>query len=302
MLLNNEYYRNLLDQYKNIETVGCEINDQISLLSLQMIIDRCRKRKDIHINIQNNEEFLNSLGRIVFTQLANEIFCNAADFPELKIGDKVKSKKVIHVGKPKPLYLDFSIKGIRNKKYELWNEKHSVTIQKSFSEIVGNYIPVSQNAQNDTLAKFILFFDQLNGKPIHDFNPTYFERKSVFIANKNYYDSLLIKNKIPITYFPNSREDTALKPVKSIAALPDSMMYVVPRYKICYDELLQKGKRIDTIVVFDTEIREVERIINDKIKYAFNLVIITNEAEAKKFSSIPRWDWYKEEVEIINSI
>ena len=302
MLLNKEYYQNLLVQYENIETVSCELNDRISLLSLQMIIERCRKRMDIHIHIQNNEKFLFSLGRILFTQLANEIFCNAADFPELKVGDKVKSKKVMHVGKPKPLYLDFSIRGIRNNKYELWNEKHSVTMQKSFSEIVGNYIPVSQNAQNDTLAKFILFFDKLNGKSIHDFNPTYFERKSVFIANKNYYDSLHIKNKIPITYFPNSRDDANLKPVKSIPALPDSMMYVVPKYKICYDELLQKGKRIDTIVVFDTEIREVERIINDKIKYQFNLVVLTSEAEAKKFSGVPRWDWYKEELEIINSI
>ena len=302
MLLNKEYYKNLLEQYKNIEIVGGELNDRAALLSLQMIIDRCRKREDIHINVQNNEKFLNSIGQMLFTQLANEIFCNAADFPELKIGDKVKSKRIMHVGKPKPMYLDFSIKGIRNNKYELWNEKHSVTMERSFSEIVGNYIPVSQNAQNDTLAKFILFFDKLNGKPIHDFNPTYFERKSVFIAGKNYYDSLYVKNKIPITYISNSRDDAILKPLKSIPALPDSMMYIMPKYRICYDELLQKGKRIDTIVVFDTEIREVERIINDKVKYRFNLVVLTNEAEAKKFTNVPRWDWYKEEFEIINAL
>jgi hypothetical protein len=76
-----------------------------------------------------------------------------------------------------------------------------------------------------------LFFENINGKHVHDFIPTYFERKSVFIDPKTFYDLLEVKNKIPTTYFPNPREEINPQETKSIPALPDSKMCFVRNIK-----------------------------------------------------------------------
>ena len=130
------------------------------------------------------------------------------------------------------IFLDFKIQSIQNDKYKLWNEKHSIIWEKTFAELVEKFIPVTQNAQNETLTRFTSFFEKLNGKQVHDFTPTYFDRKNVFIAPKTFYDSLEVRNKIPTTYFPNPREESTPHETKSIPALPDSIMYFVPKYII----------------------------------------------------------------------
>ena len=302
MQLNQDYYKQLIKKYDLIDTISIESKSQFPLLSLQMILDQCRNKKDVHINFQTEESLMNIIARDLFVQLSNEIFCNAADFPQLNIGDKVKSKKEMHVGKPKPLFLTFTINNIVNNRYRLTNDKFSITLEKSFSELVEKFIPISQNAQNDTLAKFILFFDKLNKKPIHDFNPTFFERKSVFIGPKSFYDSLEVKNKIPITYYPNPREGAAINSIKSIPALPDNVMYQVSRYRVCYDQILNKGKKIENVIILNSDLHEVEQIINDRDRFGFNIIILTNSFEPLKFSNIPSWDWFKEEIDLINCL
>jgi hypothetical protein len=302
MQLNKDYYIQLLKKYDLINTISIDSEKRFPLLSLQMILNQCRNKKDMHINFQSEESLMNIIAKDLFVQLSNEIFCNAADFPQLNIGDKVKSKKEIHVGKPKPLFLTFTIHSIVNKRYILKNDRFSITLEKPFSELVEKFIPISQNAQNDTLAKFILFFDKLNKKPIHDFNPTFFERKSVFIGPKSFYDSLEVKNKIPITYYPNPREGAAINSIKSIPALPDNIMYQVSKYRICYDQILTKGKKINNVIILNSDLHEVEQIINDRDRFGFNIIVLTNSFEPLKFSNIPSWDWFNEEIDLINSL
>ena len=302
MLLNRKYYQDLWEKYQNIETVSQKLNDNFPILSLKIIIEHCRKRKPLHVNFQKQDNSFHEIGRLLFIELSNEIFCNSADFPKLNIGDKVKSKTSIGVGGPKPRFLDFEIQSIQNEKYSLWNEKYSFSWEKTFGELVEKFIPVIQKAQNVTLTRFASFFEKLNGKQVHGFTPTNFERKSVFIAPKAFYDSLEVKNKIPTTYFPNPREESTTHETKSIPALPDSIMYFVTKYKVCYDKILQQRKKVDTVIVYNTEETEIEQIIQDKNRFSFNLIVLTNTTNPIKCSQVPCWNWFKEEIDIVNTL
>lgn len=301
MLLNITYYQTIWNKYKSIATL-CGLKDNSSSLTLKIILEHCKKKQSVHFNLHNDRTFLVEVGKKLFIELANEIFCNAVDFPPFNDGDKVRSKKAIRVGKPKPLFLDFTVKKLPDGRFRLNNAKFELTLEKSFDELVQKFIPLTQNAHNETLKNFTSYFEKLNGKQVHDFTPTYFERKSVFIAPKTFYDSLEEKNKIPTTYFPNVREESNPHESKSIPALPDSIIYFAPKYKVCYDKILTQGKKIDTIVVFDTEENEIEQIIQDKNRFGFNLIALTNTTELMKAGQIPCWNWFKEETEIINSL
>jgi hypothetical protein len=238
----------------------------------------------------------------LFVELANQIFCKSADFPQLNIGDTVRSKTAIRVGGQKAKFLDFKIQSFQNNKYKLSNERFSLTWEKSFAELVQKFIPVTLKAQNETLLRFGSFFEKLNGGHVHDFTPTYFDSKSIFIAPKSFYDLLELKNKIPITYFPNSREERNSTETKSIPALPDSILYFAQRYRVCYDKILQQGKKINTVVVYDTEETEIEQIIQDKTRFGFNVVVLTNDINPIKYSQIHCWNWFKEEYQMINAL
>ena len=300
MILNRKYYQDLWGRYQDIDILGLKLNSKLSILTLKILMENCRNKKPLHINFQVIDDCFNEIAQQLFVALANEIFCNAADFPQLNIGDKVKSKTAISVGGPKPRYLDFKIISIKNDKYYLWNEKFSITWEKSFSQLVEKFIPVTQKAQNETITRFTTFFEKLNGKQVHDFTPTYFERKSIFIAPKTFYDSLEVKTKIPTSYYPAPREEINPHEIKSIPALPDSIMFVVSKYKECYNKILLQGNKVDTIVVCDTEEKEIEQIIQDKKRFNFNLVILTNMSNPVKYSQVPCWNWFKEEIDVVN--
>ena len=302
MILNQIYYQELWNKYSEIEMLPAKFNDNISILTTKIILEQHKNKKPIHFNFQIPNNTSNIIARHLFVEFANYIFCNAADFPKLNVGDTVRSKTAIGVGGPAPKFLDFKIQSNQNNKYKLWNEKYSFTWEKTFGELVEKFIPVSQRAQNETLLRFTSFFEKLNGKQVHDFTPTYFDHKSVFIAPKIFYDSLEAKNKIPTTYFPNPREENSTHETKSIPALPDSIMYFVPKYKVCYEKILQQGKKIHTVVVYDTEETEIEQIIQDKDRFGFNLIVLTNLAEPIKSSQVPCWNWYKEETVLVNTL
>lgn len=298
MLLNRKYYQDLWDKYRNIETVSSKLNDNISILSCKLITGHCRKKNSLHMNFQGRNSSLHEIGKQLFIELANNIFCHAADFPPLKKGDILRDKRN-YADRRKKYY---EILQIENGRYLLRDKKNSVELNKDFESVIKTFIPVMQKTQNETITRFASFFENINGKHVHDFIPTYFERKSVFIAPKTFYDLLEVKNKIPTTYFPNPREEINSHETKSIPALPDSIMYFVSRYKVCYDKILLQGKKIDTIVVYDTEETEIEQIIQDKNRFGFNLIVLTNSTEPIKCSQIPYWNWYTEETEIVNTL
>ena len=301
MLLNRKYYQDLWDKYQNTEPFNIASSDRITELSLKMILENKRKKQSTHFNFQNSNS-AKEVAKFLFVELANEIFCNYADFPQLNIGDKVKSKTPMRVGAAEPKFLDFDI--IRNLggKYFIENKKYSITLNCTFTELVEGYIPVSQKTQNKTLTRFASFFEELNGKHVYNFTPTFFDYKSVFVASKSFYDSLEYKSCIPSTYFPSSREENSTSEIKSIAALPDSIIYFVTKYEVCYQKILQLGKQIDAIIVCDIDEDMIPQIIQDQSRFGFSLILLTSKANPSRYIQMPCWSWLKEEAEILELI
>ena len=89
---------------------------------------------------------------------------------------------------------------------------------------------------------------------------------------------------------------------RSIPALSDCMIYFTPKYEVCYQQLLQKGEKIKTIVIFDTEADKLNQIMQDQLKYKFNLLVLSNSNTPIKSHLISYWNWFKEELEIINAL
>ena len=146
------------------------------------------------------------------------------------------------------------------------------------------------------------FFSDLNGGLKTDFTPTNFEKKTVFITKKTLWDNLPNKNKIPCAYLPNPREEKNAVEIKSIPALQDCIAYFTPKYEVCYQNILSKGKKVKAIIVFDTETDKIEQILQDKSRFDFNLIVISNSYAPTKNESIPCWNWFKEEIEIVNAL
>ena len=101
---------------------------------------------------------------------------------------------------------------------------------------------------------------------------------------------------------PNPREESHLFETKSIPALSDCLVYFTPRYEVCYQNILLKGEKIKTIIVYDTEADKVEQMLQDKSKYGFNLIVLSNSYSPLQNQAIPCWNWFKEEVELVNSL
>ena len=110
------------------------------------------------------------------------------------------------------------------------------------------------------------------------------------------------KSKIPSIYLPNPNEGSDINPQKSIDALTDCIAYVTPKYEVCYQNILLKGEKIKTIIVLDTEADKIQQMIQDKARFGFNLIIISDSFSPLRNEEIPCWDWFKEEIEIINAL
>jgi hypothetical protein len=303
MLINRKYYQELWDKYQNIETLSLKFNDNTSVLSLKIILEHFRNKKPLHINFQDSETMLHKIGQQLFIELANHIYLNYADLPpSFELGQRLKRKRdnkyyrVITFKNNQ-----YTLKEEPRKRSEYLEPTNTILPDLTYDSIAKNFVEVDAGISKRTINNYINFFKALNNRKT-DFLQTYFERKSIFIAPKSFYDSLEVKNKIPTTYFPNPREESNPHESKSIPALPDSIMYFVPKYNVCYDKILQQGKKIDTVVVYDTEVKELEQIIQDKNRFGFNLIVLTSSTNPIKCSQIPCWNWFKEEIDLVNTL
>jgi hypothetical protein len=55
-------------------------------------------------------------------------------------------------------------------------------------------------------------------------------------------------------------------------------------------------------VIFDTEADKLNQIMQDQLKYKFNVLILSNSNAPTKSQLIPCWNWFKEELEIIDAL
>jgi hypothetical protein len=301
MILNNKYYESLWDKFKYVQTLSIEHLENSVHLSTKMILEHDRKNKSLHINFQNSKESILKIARQLFVEFANDIYLNHYDLPDsFAVGDKFKRIR-------------------DNQYYEITRaEKRHYTLKQvlsntrgkispaifpdiDYDKITKGFVKVDSGVSEKTIKNYFDFFAKLNNQN-SDFPRSNFDMKYVFIAKKPLWDSLSIKSKIPSAYFPNPREESNLTEIRSIPALSDCMIYFTPKYEVCYQQILQKGVKIKTIVIFDTEVEKINQILQDQLRYKFNVLVLSNSSTPTKSQLIPCWNWFKEELIILDAL
>ena len=99
MILNEKYYQKLWSKFSEIKTLG-SFNHNISNLSTRLILSNHSKNLPIHLNFQNSKEVIYEIGKQLFVELANDIFLNHYDFPNLVEGKtRLRDKRIYRDGK-----------------------------------------------------------------------------------------------------------------------------------------------------------------------------------------------------------
>lgn len=299
MILNEEYYQKLWDKFETTTALNT-FNCKVSCLTTKIILEHYRKNHPIHVNFQNSQESIFEVAKHLFIELANDIYLNHYDLPGINDSDQVKKKRNGEY---------YTVRKLDNSNYRLINKPRKSRQQQSpanipeitYDKLVTHYIKVESGVSDKTIKNYFSFFENLNESKV-DFPRTRFEKKSVFIGKKKFWDSLTEKSKIPSTYLPNPRDENEISTINSIPALSDCLVYFTPKYDVCYQNILLKGEKIKTIVVFDTEANKIQQILQDKARFGFNLIIISNSFSPVKNEAIPFWNWFKEEIEIVNAL
>jgi hypothetical protein len=213
-----------------------------------MILEHYRKNESLHINFQNSKESIFAIARQLFVEFANDIYLNHYDLPDsFVVGDKLKrirDNQYYEITKADKS--QYTLKQVlRKTKGEV---SPAIMPDIDYDKITKGFVKVDSGVSEKTIKNYFDFFTKLNNQS-SDFPRSNFDMKSVFISKKPLWDSLGIKNKIPSTYFPNPREESHLTETRSIPALSDCMIYFTPKYEVCYQQLLQKGEKIKTIVM-----------------------------------------------------
>jgi hypothetical protein len=305
MILNHQYYQDIWNKYQDVDGITGDYNDNAISVSVKMILEHYRLGKPIHINFQNSKDSILEIANHLFVELSNDIYLNHYDLPDIyKVGDKlkkIKNNQYYEVVKASNGTYDLK-QVLRKSKSELYQTSFSeVVTDINYHKISTGYVKVHAGISEKTIKNYFNFFKSLNSEPV-EFPKTHFDRKSVFIGKKTLWDHLSIKNKIPSVYLPNPREENNVTETRSIPALSDNIMYFTPKYEVCYQKLLAKNEKIKSIVIIDTETDKIPQVLQDKTKYSFNLIILTNSLVVPKSEQVPCWNWFKEEINLINSI
>jgi hypothetical protein len=301
MTLNNSYYQSLRDRFQNVQTLSIERLDKSVDLSVKMILEHCRKNESIHINFQNSNESILEIAKQLFVELANDIYLNHYDLPEsFVVRDKLKRIRDNQYYEIIEVYQNnYTIRQVLRKTKN--QEAPAIIPNIDYDKITKGFVKVDVGVSEKTIKNYFDFFIKVNNQN-SDFLRSNFGMKSVFIAKRTLWDDLGIKKKIPSTYLPNPREENHVTETRSIPALSDCMIYFTPKYEVCYEQLLQKGKKIKTIVIFDTEVDKLNQIMQDQFKYKFNVIVLSNSTTPIKSELIPCWNWFKEELSIIDAL
>lgn len=293
MILNETYYQKLLEKFKDVHHLENDFSNNIVALTVKIILNHYNDNKPLHINFQNSKDNLFEIARHLYIELANDIYKNHYDLPDnFAIGDKLKRIR------DKKYY---KITSISNGNYRLTQINTNTEVTTDYDKLAKGYVKVETGIRESTIKNYIKFFENINNEK-NDFLKLYFDKKTVFIAKKPLWDFLSERSKIPSIYLPNPNDGNEMHPIKSIPALSDCLCYFTPKYNLCYDNLLLKKEKIKSIIVFDTEATSIEQMLLDKQRFGFNLIILSNSLAPQKNTSIPCWNWFREEVELVNAL
>lgn len=300
MILNETYYQKLLEKFNDVQHLKTNFSNNIIALTVKIILKHYKENKPLHINFQNSKANLFEIAKHLYVELANDIYLNHYDLPGIKDGDKVKRR--INGEYYLVIKIDESTYRLNHQLRKTKKQKSPADIPNiTYDRLVKGFVKVDTGVSDRTIKDYFNFFESLNSEKT-DFPRTNFDTKSVFITKKPLWDSLNEKNKIPSVYLPNPREEDHLSETKSIPALTDCLIYFTPKYEVFYQNILVQGKKVKSIIVFDTEASNIEQMILDKQRFGFNLIVLSNSLSPQKNTSIPSWNWFKEEIDIVNAI
>jgi len=288
MILNTAYYKELLDSFNSID---CGETNKVTFLSANLILSNYPKQ-NIHINIPNLSEIYDQTLAIIFENVSISIFQKHADFPPIKIGSKWKHKK-------NPQY-NFEVTSFINGIVTLSDKKTGTKKTPNEENLYRNYWP-AQNRNVQPIKEYRDFFKDYS-EWFNTFGtiPTHFSKKVVFISSKSIWEACR-KHCTPSIYLPNKREDNQ-SVIKSIPALDDCIAYFTPKYEVCFEQLLDRGKQIDTVILCDADMEAIPQILQDQAKFNFKLVILSNKNDNSNFNGVLSWNWKKEEIELLEQL
>lgn len=275
-MLDENYYNSLITKYSNYSG-----RNKISDISVNLILDNYIN-KSICVCFPNNY-MLDDIVNQLYENLSKRVFKNFAEIVDYSVGDRLQREN----DKKKRIYVITKIIG---NKYYLTIEKNPVEITVSFERLKQSYTLIRKSTRNTTLQKYRNYFKDNNS---YGFTPQFFSKQIVLIAGQTIWNKLRNKSCIPTTYLPNTREDEQT-PRKSIEVEGD-IAYVTPRYIVCYEEILKKNVSVDTIVVCDTDLDSLAKIIYDKQTYKFNLIILSSRFIPSQ-NGLTTWHWQQEEI------
>ncbi|WP_406826099.1 hypothetical protein [Pedobacter sp. KACC 23697] len=289
-----------MDKFDDVPILNHHLKSKLTEFSLKVLLHCQRNSTPIHWNFQGLKSELSDLARSLFIEFSNDIYLNHYDLPAIKDGDLVKRRsdgeyyKVI-----KTESITFRLNHIPRKTKKDSFPANIPEIR--YDKLALKYLKVSAGVSEKTIKNYFDFFEKLNNEK-SEFPRTHFEKKSVFITKKTLWDELPEKSKIPSIYLPNPREENGISEIKSIPALSDCLTYFTPKYEVCYQNILLKGEKIKTIIVFDTEADKIQQILQDKVKFGFNLIVLSNSVTPLKNEGISCWNWFREETEILKTL
>jgi hypothetical protein len=289
MILNPTYYQDLLSSFIKLDNHAD--TSKVVYLSVSLILSNYLKR-NIHINFPNLSEIYDQTLAIVFEKVSISIFQKYADFPPIIIGSKWKHKK--------NLRYNFEVTSFINGIVTLSDKKTGTMKTPNEENLYRNYWP-AQNRNVQPIKEYRDFFKDYS-EWFNTFGtiPTHFSKKVVFISSKSIWEACR-KRCIPSIYLPNKREDNQ-SVIKSIPALDDCSAYFTPKYEVCFEQLLDRGKQIDTVILCDTDMEAIPQILQDQAKFNFKLVILSNKNDNSKFNGVLSWNWKKEEIELLEKL
>lgn len=290
MMLNPIYYKELLNSY---DSIGCDETNKVTFLSANLILSNYPKQ-NIHINIPDFSEIYDRILAIIFEKLSISIFQKYADFPPIVVGSKWRHKTK---------YKKYTFKIIECSKNNivLKDQEKGLSISKVDEEsLFKNYWP-AQNRNVQPIKKYRDFFKGYSEWfNIFGTIPTHFSKKVVFISSKATWETCR-KHCAPSIYLPNKREDGQVL-IKSIPALDDCIAYFTHKYEVCFEQLLDRGKHIDTVVLCDTDLDTIPQILQDQARFNFKLIIVSNRTDNLRFNGILSWNWKKEELNLLEQL
>jgi hypothetical protein len=315
--INREYYQKLQQAYHDCEII--QIDNSLSKfieLCTKIIIGSLKNNQNIIIQVPESFDGLPDLWCSIYINLTNYAFIKFVNYPDFKIGDSLKMRKKAGKNREREFVIENIVKDSYTLKEKLRTRtesdySHSATTigHITYESLVNKYIKISSRTRSRRIESYFEFFKALNPDEDFEFIPTSFDKKIVFIGSKKAWNELgsysfkafNIKNCIPAIYIPDPRDDSNPRPQQPTVKIDQPLAYFTTRYETCYKQLLTKNEKVDLIMLLDADITSIGQILMDQHRFNYKFIALTSE-DTSEYKNLLPWKWFKEEIDLINSL